>query len=86
MLCSYSIFSPNEVCLVNHKKADVLDILPLLPTPREDVPFIGGTDNDVAFSQELQICASLSSQQHNLFVQDVLEFLVPVDKHLRDNN
>lgn len=70
--------------LVHNEKADVLDVLPLLPAARQDVPFVGGTDNNVTFSQELQICAGLSRQQNHLLVQDVLELLVPVNKHLRD--
>lgn len=84
VLCSYSIFSSDEVCLVHNEKADVLDVLPLFPATRQDVPFVGCTDNNVTFSQELQICARLSCQQNHLLVQDILELLVPVDKHLRD--
>lgn len=67
---------------VHDEKADVLDVLPLLPASRQYVPFIRGADNDVTFAQELQICAGFPSQQHHLLVQDVLELLVPVDKHL----
>lgn len=70
--------------LIHNEEADVLDVLPLLPATRQDVPFVGGADNNVPLSQELQICAGFSCQQHHLFVQDVLELLVPVDKHLSD--
>lgn len=83
VFCSYSIFASDKVRLIHNEKADVLDVLPLLPTTRQDVPFIRGTDNNVTFSQELQISTSLSCQQHNFLVQDVLELLVPVNKHLR---
>lgn len=68
---------------VHDEQADVLDVLPLLPAPRQYVPFIRGADYDVPFPQELQICAGFPSQQHHLLVQDVLELLVPVDKHLQ---
>lgn len=81
---SYSIFSSNKVRLIHDEKADVLDVLPLLPATRQNVPFVGGTDNNVPLSQQLQICARLSCEQHHLLVQDVLELLVPVDKHLRE--
>lgn len=74
------------MCLIHNEEANILDVLPLFPAARQDVPFVGGTDNDVTFSQELQICASFSRQQHHLFVQDVLELLVPVDKHLKDKD
>ena len=51
--CSYSVFSSNKVRLIHNEKADVLDILPLFPATRQDVPFVRGTDNNVTFSQEL---------------------------------
>lgn len=69
--------------LIHNEKADVLDVLPLLPAPRQYVPLVRGADNDVTFPQELQIGAGFSSKQHHLLVQDVLELLMPVDKHLR---
>lgn len=84
--CSYPVFSSDEVSLVHDEQADVLDVLPLLPASRQDVPFVWCADDDVTFSQELQICAGFTRQQHHLFIQDVLELLVPVDKHLRDKD
>lgn len=85
-LCSYSVFSSDEVRLIHNEEADVLDILSLFPATRQDVPFVRGADDDVAFSQQLQICAGFSRQQNHLLVQDILEFLVPVNKHLRNKN
>lgn len=86
VLWSYPILSSDEVRFVHNEKTDVLDVLPLLPATRQDVPFVGGADDDVTFSQKLQIRAGFSRQQHHFFVQDVLELLVPVDKHLRDRD
>lgn len=85
-LSSYSVFSSDEVGLIYNEQADVLHVLPLLPATGQNVPFVGGADDYVAFSQELQICARLPGQQHHLLVQDVLELLVPVDKHLQDKD
>lgn len=84
VLSSYSILSSNEVNLIHDEKADVLDILPLFPAPGQYVPLVRCTHNDVTFPQQLQVSASLSSQQDHLLVQDVLELLMPVHKHLRD--
>lgn len=81
---SYPVLSSNQVRLINHEEADILDVLPLLPAAGQDVPFVRGADDDVALAEELQICTRLSCQQHHLLVQNVLELLVPVNIHLRD--
>lgn len=81
---SYPVLAANQVRLVHDKEADVLDVLPLLPAAGQDVPFVRRADDDVAFAKEFQVGARLSGEQHHLLAQDVLEFLVPVDVHLRD--
>lgn len=78
----YPVLSSNEVSLVHDEEADVLDVLPLLPAARQDVPFVRGADNDVTLPQQLQVSAGLSRQQHHLLIQSILELLVPVNKHL----
>ncbi|XP_034728223.1 U5 small nuclear ribonucleoprotein 200 kDa helicase-like [Etheostoma cragini] len=64
-----------DVRLVHDEEADVLDVLPLFPAARQDVPFVGGADDNVPFAQELEIGAGFSRQKHHLLVQDVLELL-----------
>lgn len=70
------------MCFIHDEEANVLDILPLFPAPGQDIPFIRSTDNDVSFSQKLQVCACFSSKKHHLLIQNILKLLVPVEKHL----
>lgn len=81
---AYPVLSSNQVRLVHDKEADVLDVLPLLPAAGQNVPFVRRADDDVALAEQLQVGARLSCQQHHLLAQDVLELLVPVNVHLRD--
>lgn len=78
----YPILAPNKMDFIHHEEVDVLDILALLPPPRKNVPFLRGADDDIAFAQKLQVCASLPCQEHHLLVEPVLELLIPVHVNL----
>ena len=48
VLHSHPTLSTNEVQLVHYEEADTLNILPLLPPPRQHVPVLWSTDDNVA--------------------------------------
>lgn len=68
--------------LVYNEETDVLDVLPLFPAAGQDVPLVWGADDDVAFTQKLEVSACLTGEQDNLLIQGLLELLVPVNKDL----
>ena len=48
LLHSHPTLSTDEVQLVHYEEADTLNVLPLLPPPRQHVPVLWSTDDDVA--------------------------------------
>lgn len=39
--------------LIHNEEANVLHVLPLFPSTRQDVPLVWGADDDVTFTQQL---------------------------------
>ncbi len=79
---TYSIVTSNEMNLIYNEETNVLHVLPLFPAAWQDVPLVWGADDDVTFTQQLEVSARLTSEQDNLLIQSVLELLVPVNKDL----
>lgn len=79
---THPVLATDEMHFVHDEEVDVLNVLALLPAPREDVPLLRGADDDVAFTQELEVSAGLPRQQHHLFEQPLLELLMPVQENL----
>ena len=48
VVVSYSIFSSNQVSLIQHEQMNILNILPLFPSPGKYVPFFRGADYHIA--------------------------------------
>lgn len=79
---SHPILSPDQVHFIHDEQVDVLDVLALLPAAGQDVPLFWGADDDVPFSQQLQVRAGLPGEQHHLLVEALLELLVPIHENL----
>ncbi len=69
--------------LIYNEETNVLHVLPLFPAAGQDVPLVWGADDDVTFPQQLEVSTRFTGEQDNLFIQSLLEFLVPVNKDLR---
>ena len=55
--------------LVTDEQLDVLDILPLFPTPGKDVPLVWSGHHHVPFGDQLEVGRRLAGKKHHLLAQ-----------------